>query len=41
MWGEDNTEPGYMPLGRLFAVGYMKGLMEGVEKELGHRPVRN
>ena len=37
MWGEDNTEPGYMPLGRLFAVGYMKGLMEGVEKELGLR----
>jgi mannonate dehydratase len=31
MYGEENERPGYMALGRLFAVGYMKGLMEGVE----------
>jgi mannonate dehydratase len=32
MAGEDNNLPGYEVLGRLFAVGYIKGLMEGVEK---------
>jgi len=32
MEGEPNTEPGYMMLGRLFAIGYMKGLREGVRK---------
>ena len=26
--GEDNTRPGYMIMGRLHAVGYMKALME-------------
>ena len=26
--GEDNSSPGYCSLGRLFAVGYLKGLME-------------
>jgi len=26
--GEDNDKPGYCSLGRLFAVGYLKGLME-------------
>lgn len=26
--GEQNDDPGYMMLGRLFAIGYMKGLWE-------------
>lgn len=30
--GEDNTNPGYQALGRLFAIGYIKGLMEAAEK---------
>ncbi len=32
MYGEPNATPGYEALGRLFAVGYMKGLIEGVDK---------
>jgi mannonate dehydratase len=32
MEGEKNLSPGYDVLGRLFAVGYIKGLVEGVEK---------
>lgn len=28
MTGEDNDNPGYMTLGRLYATGYMKGLLE-------------
>jgi len=32
MYGEKNEAPGYEALGRLFAVGYMKGLIEGVDK---------
>jgi len=32
MAGERNGEPGYDLLGRLFAIGYIKGLAEGVEK---------
>jgi mannonate dehydratase len=32
MEGESNSSPGYAVMGRLFAVGYMKGLMEGIEK---------
>jgi len=32
MAGERNGEPGYEVLGRLFAIGYIKGLAEGVEK---------
>ncbi|MGN6755290.1 MAG: mannonate dehydratase [Thermomicrobiales bacterium] len=32
MAGEDNSHPGYEVLGRLFAIGYIKGLIEGVEK---------
>lgn len=32
MEGEDNLAPGYNVLGRLFAIGYMKGLAEAVEK---------
>ena len=30
--GEENGEPGYTMLGRLFAYGYMRGLMQAVEK---------
>lgn len=29
MEGEDNREPGYAAIGRLFALGYLKGLLEG------------
>ena len=32
MEGEENSRPGYALLGKLFAVGYMKGLLEGVKK---------
>ena len=28
MAGEDNSNPGYTSLGRLFAIGYLKGLLE-------------
>lgn len=28
--GEDNLEPGYAEMGRLFALGYLKGLLESV-----------
>jgi mannonate dehydratase len=31
MIGEENTTPGYEVLGRLFAIGYTKGLMEAVD----------
>ncbi|MEN9576003.1 MAG: Mannonate dehydratase [Verrucomicrobiota bacterium] len=30
--GEENGEPGYTMLGRLFAYGYMRGLMQAAEK---------
>jgi len=30
--GDTNARPGYSLWGRLFAVGYMKGLIEAVEK---------
>lgn len=30
LYGEDDGEPGYTMLGRLFAYGYMRGLMHGV-----------
>jgi mannonate dehydratase len=33
MEGEDNTDPGYMMMGRLFAVGYMRGLIDAVWSE--------
>jgi len=33
MAGEDNTNPGYCSLGRLYAIGYLKGLMEMAGKE--------
>ena len=32
MEGEENLNPGYEVLGRLYAIGYVKGLMEGVNK---------
>ena len=32
MAGERNDAPGYQTLGRLFALGYIKGLMEAVDK---------
>ena len=28
MAGEDNSNPGYTGLGRLFAIGYLKGLLD-------------
>ncbi|NLG51355.1 MAG: hypothetical protein GX552_14705 [Chloroflexi bacterium] len=30
--GEGNDRPGYTLMGRLFAVGYMRGLIEAIEK---------
>lgn len=33
MAGEENSNPGYAYLGRLFAIGYLKGLMEMAGKE--------
>ena len=30
--GEENVAPGYEVLGRLYAIGYTKGLMEAVDK---------
>jgi len=35
MDGETNENPGYETLGRLYGVGYIKGLMEAARKELG------
>jgi len=32
MEGDPNLRPGYEALGRLFAIGYMRGLLEGVDK---------
>lgn len=32
MEGDPNTKPGYEALGRLFAFGYMRGLLEGVDR---------
>ena len=31
MYGDPNVHPGYEARGRLFAIGYMKGLLEGVD----------
>ena len=33
MEGDDNTRPGYSSIGRLFAIGYLKGLQEAVYRE--------
>ena len=33
MAGEPNTQPGLMPRGRLFAIGYIKGLIDATETE--------
>lgn len=33
LYGEDDGDPGYTMLGRLFAYGYMRGLMHAVEGE--------
>ena len=33
MAGEDNSNPGYHTKGRLFAIGYMRGLREQVQAE--------
>lgn len=33
MAGEENTFPGYMTLGNLFAIGYIRGLAEGASKQ--------
>ena len=32
MFGENNDEPGYAALGRIFAIGYFKGILEMIEK---------
>ena len=32
MFGENNDEPGYAALGRIFAIGYFKGILEGLQK---------
>ena len=32
--GEENVRPGYNLLGRLYAIGFMKGLMAAIEREL-------
>ena len=31
--GEDNVNPGYMMMGKIFAIGYMKGLIESAAKQ--------
>jgi mannonate dehydratase len=33
MEGDDNDHPGYSSIGRLFAIGYIKGLRESVYKQ--------
>jgi mannonate dehydratase len=38
--GEDNSTPGYHMLGRLFAVGYMRGLIHGLDEHAGSRGAR-
>ena len=32
MYGEANDQPGYESLGRLYAIGYLRGLLEGIGK---------
>ena len=31
MFGENNDEPGYAALGRIFAIGYFKGILKMIE----------
>jgi mannonate dehydratase len=38
LYGEDDGEPGYTMLGRLFAYGYMRGLMHAVQTEVATGP---
>jgi len=38
MDGETNQNPGYEMLGRLFAMGYMRGLQYSIENELKLQP---
>ena len=33
MEGESNDTPGYMVRGQIFAVGYMKGLIDAIRQE--------
>jgi len=35
MTGDDNENPGYSSIGRLFAIGYIKGLREAIYEEKG------
>ena len=35
MSGDSNKYPGYSTIGTLFALGYIKGLIEGVQKAYG------
>lgn len=39
MAGEENGNPGYETMGRLYAIGYIRGLMEAVDKEMESTPV--
>ena len=34
MAGDKNDKPGYSTIGTLFAIGYIRGLMEGVGKSM-------
>ena len=31
MYGEENNEPGYAALGRIFAIGFFKGILKTIE----------
>jgi mannonate dehydratase len=33
MFGENNDEPGYAALGRIFAIGYFKGILKAISKQ--------
>jgi mannonate dehydratase len=39
--GEDNSNPGYHVLGRLWALGYIKGLMQGLDQKEGKTETKN